>query len=281
MTTPPDLCAVSAPASFTHGLTLAYRSFGHGPEQALAFHGFGRTGEDFAVLEEALGDRFTIHAFDLPFHGASPHVKERAVHPFAPQELAAFFTAFADERGSERLTVIGYSLGGRIALSLEESMPGRIARLVLLAPDGLKHRPWYRGIAGLPLGRQLYGRFVDRPQGVHRVMRLLHGTGLMNDRMFRFLLGQTDTREKRELVHDVWLCFRRVEPRPGLVAAHLKQHQSVAHLIFGRHDRVIPPVLGRRLQRRAPQQVTLDVAETGHVLLIPEVARLLAARLGA
>ncbi len=51
---------------FTHGLTLAYRSYGMGPMPIVAFHGFGRTGEDFAVLAPWLGEHYTLHAFDLP-----------------------------------------------------------------------------------------------------------------------------------------------------------------------------------------------------------------------
>lgn len=36
----------------------------------LAFHGFGGTWKDFAAPVPVLGDRFTIHAFDIRFHGA-------------------------------------------------------------------------------------------------------------------------------------------------------------------------------------------------------------------
>ena len=56
---------------FTHGPTLAYRTFGHGPLPVLAFHGFGRTGADFAdvfAMIDALGH----------FHGHGFHFDEPA-----------------------------------------------------------------------------------------------------------------------------------------------------------------------------------------------------------
>ena len=149
-------------AFFTHGpTTLAYRSYGNGFAQVLAFHGFGRTSADFALFEPLLAERCTIHAFDLHFHGESSTPGERAHEPFTPEELAAYFTAFADHMGVQRVTLLGYSLGGRIALSLLTTMPDRVASVLLVAPDGLKTRPWYRVLAASRFGRHLYGRFVE------------------------------------------------------------------------------------------------------------------------
>ncbi|MFN3874951.1 MAG: alpha/beta fold hydrolase, partial [Flavobacteriales bacterium] len=95
---------------FTHGVTLAYRCYGTGAEPLLALHGFGRTGADFAILEEYIGDRYAIHAFDLHFHGSSPGYPHRADEPFAPHEIARYFAAFADAIGAQRLSLLGYSL---------------------------------------------------------------------------------------------------------------------------------------------------------------------------
>ncbi|MBL7962319.1 MAG: alpha/beta fold hydrolase [Flavobacteriales bacterium] len=268
------------PSHFTHGPTLAYRTYGHGPLPVLAFHGFGRTGEDFHVLEKALGARCTLYAFDLHFHGHSPAYPQRAEAPFTPQELAAFFSAFADDLKAPRVTLLGYSLGGRIALSLMEQVPARVERAFLVAPDGLKARPWYRGLAASAPGRWAYRRFVDHPGRVHALMDLLHAARLLNDRMHRFLKGQTDSRAKRQLVHDVWLSYRLIEPHLARVAANARQHQIPLHLVFGRFDRVIPTQLAKALQRHAPELVTVDELEAGHVLLTPALGPMLGARMG-
>lgn len=158
---------------FTHGPTLAYRTYGHGPLQVLAFHGFGRTGEDFHILDASLGGLCTIHAFDLHFHGASPAYPHRADQPFTPQELATFFTAFADQLGADRIAVLGYSLGGRMAMNLLEQMPARITRAFLVAPDGLRTKPWYRGLAASTVGRWAYKRFITHPGRIHFIIDAL------------------------------------------------------------------------------------------------------------
>lgn len=264
---------------FTHGPTLAYRTYGHGPLPMLAFHGFGRTGADFAVLEPALGERCTIYAFDLHFHGQSPGYPERADQPFTPKELAVFFAAFADHIGAKKVALLGYSLGGRIALSLLEQMPERIQSAYLAAPDGLKTRPWYRGLAASRPGRWLYKRFVERPTVVHGLINGLRALRFMNERLHRFLIGQTDSRAKRELVRDVWLSYRLIEPDLARVASNARDHAIGLHLYFGSRDRVIPPSLGANLCRHFPDGVTQEELPFGHVLLTPELGAAIAQRL--
>jgi pimeloyl-ACP methyl ester carboxylesterase len=260
--------------SFTHGFNLHYRSFGSGPQHVLCFHGFSRSGSDFSFLGGALGRLCTFHAFDLHFHGSSLGDPKRADDPFTPQELADFFCAFADHLGQEKVHVLGYSLGGRMVLSLLETMPQRIRHAFLLAPDGLKMRPWYRGLAASALGRTLYKRFVDRPQSFHMLVHGLRRMKVVNDSMVGFVMRHTEARERRQLLHDVWLSYRLIEPDLRTVGANLVSHGIQAHLFFGRHDRVIPPELGRNLKLFAPRHVTETVLDAGHWLLghpVPEI----------
>jgi len=272
--------AVNSPILyFTHGVTLAYRTYGSGPLPLLAFHGFGRSGTDFAILEPALKDRCTIYAFDLHFHGRSPGYPERAERPFTPEELANYFTAFADHIQVPKVAVLGYSLGGRIALCLLEQTPERLSRVFLAAPDGLKTRPWYRGLATSRMGRRLYKRFVERPATVHALINGVRAVRLMNEKMHRFLIGQTDSRAKRMLVRDVWLSYRLIEPDLARVAANAKEHGIPIHLLFGERDSVIKPDFGANLRKHAPELITHEELPFGHVLITPELGTLIDAHL--
>ncbi len=254
---------------------MAYRHFGTGGATVMAFHGFGRSGGDFSVLEKALGEIATIHAFDLPFHGESPSPSERAITPFEPNELRDYFNAFADHINAEKLVLMGYSLGGRIALSLLETMPERISRAILIAPDGLHTKPWYRSLASSAWGRARYTHFIDHPGRVYWIVNALHSLKLMSDRIHRFLIGQTDTREKRLLLHDVWLSFRHIEPDLRQVAMNTSRLQLPIDLIFGAKDSVIKPELAMHLQPLAPQHISTTVVDAGHQLLTVDLGDLL------
>jgi pimeloyl-ACP methyl ester carboxylesterase len=262
--------------SFEHGFDLHYRTYGNGPIHFLCFHGFSRSGGDFWFLGNALGRSCTFHAFDLYFHGSSLGDPKRADEPFTPEELSAYFTAFADSLGQKKINVLGYSLGGRMALSLLERMPDRIDQAYLVAPDGLKMRPWYRGLAASAIGRSLYKRFVDKPQQFHKLVQGLRKMNVVNDRMVEFVMRHTQARERRQLLHDVWLSYRLIEPDLRKVALNLMEHDIHAHLFFGEHDRVIPPSLGRSLKLLAPRHVTEEVLPSGHWLLNHPLPQLIA-----
>lgn len=261
---------------FTHGVTLAYRTFGEGPLPLLAFHGFGRTGEDFHIMEAPLGELCTIYAFDLHFHGESPAYPARADTPFTPTELATFYTAFIDSLGVDKAHVLGYSFGGRTVLNLLEQIPERIGTAFLAAPDGLKTLPWYRGLAATRIGRWMYQRFVEHPERIHALVNGLKATRLMNERMHRFLIGQSDTLEKRQLIHDVWLSYRKIEPSLEQVAANARKYAIPVRLFFGKFDRVIPAKLGQNLRQCAPEQIALDLLPFGHVLVTKELGEAMA-----
>lgn len=256
---------------FTHGVTLAYRTYGSGPKMLVALHGFGRTGEDFDVLAKLLGDLYTIYAFDLHFHGQSPSYPHRADQPFMPQEIAVFFSTFADDRLVEKFSILGYSLGGRIALNLVEQIPARIERTFLVAPDGLKTKPWYRRLAGSGLGRWAYRRFVEQPSGPFMAIDILGATRLISQKMHRFLKGQTDSRAKRMLLRDVWLSYRSIEPDLETVAKNATQFGIPIHLIFGERDSVIKTSLGANLRKYAPEMISQMELPFGHVLITPEL----------
>ncbi len=266
--------------SFTHGFNLHYRTYGNGPIHFVCFHGFSRSGGDFWFLGNTLGRKCTFHAFDLHFHGSSIGDPKRADDPFTPGELADFFTAFADHLGQPKICLLGYSLGGRMALSLLETMPDRIDQAFLLAPDGLKMRPWYRGLAASPIGRSMYRALVDRPERFHKLVRSLRKVNLLNDRMVEFVMRHTSAKERRQLLHDVWLSYRLIEPDLRKVAGNLKEHAIRVHLFFGRHDRVIPPLLGRALKALSPEQVTQEDLEAGHWLLGQPIPDRIAEHLG-
>ena len=109
------------------------------PAPIVALHGFTGSGEDFGPLAPLLEREFL--APDLPGHGgaqasmsAASYSMERAVGGLAEllDRRAAAPAVFM------RPVLLGYSMGGRIALSFAAAFPERLAALVLVgASPGL------------------------------------------------------------------------------------------------------------------------------------------------
>lgn len=86
-------------------------------------HGFTHTGRSWQPAIAALGERYTSVAEDIRGHGD------------ASERLPVTLGAVIDDvlaSAPERFTVVGYSMGGRIALHVALAAPARVERLVLI-----------------------------------------------------------------------------------------------------------------------------------------------------
>lgn len=97
------------------GLTYSYLEAGQGPA-VLLLHGFTGSAADWSDLMAALADRYRLIAVDLPGHGESdaPADGER----YGMSAVARDMGALLAHVGVEHTHLLGYSMGGRLALFL-------------------------------------------------------------------------------------------------------------------------------------------------------------------
>ena len=111
-----------------NGLELHVEVDGAGPP-LLLLHGFTGSARAWDELRAALRDAFTLIVPDLVGHGRSEAPDDPARYGMTP--TAADLAALLDQLGYERANVLGYSMGGRVALCFGAGCPERIERLVL------------------------------------------------------------------------------------------------------------------------------------------------------
>ncbi|MFF8846601.1 alpha/beta fold hydrolase [Streptomyces sp. NPDC015127] len=115
-----------------HGYRRAYRIAGEGPA-LLLIHGIGDSSATWADLIPALARRHTVIAPDLLGHGASGK-------PRADYSVAAYANGMRDllgVLGIDRVTLVGHSLGGGVAMQFAYQFPERTERLVLVSAGGV------------------------------------------------------------------------------------------------------------------------------------------------
>ena len=115
-----------------HGHRVSYRTAGSGPA-LLLLHGIANSSETWERAAAPLAERFTLIAPDLLGHGES-------ATPRGDYSLGAHASGARDVAtalGHERVTVVGHSLGGGIAMQFAYQFPERTERLVLVSSGGL------------------------------------------------------------------------------------------------------------------------------------------------
>jgi len=115
-----------------HGHRVRYLQAGEGPVIAL-IHGITSTADTWLPAMAGLCRDHTVIAPDLLGHGAS-------AKPRGDYSLGAYASGVRDllaALGHDRVTIVGHSLGGGIALQFAYQFPERTERLVLVSSGGL------------------------------------------------------------------------------------------------------------------------------------------------
>jgi pimeloyl-ACP methyl ester carboxylesterase len=266
---------------------LHYCVWGTGPGILFAFHGYGESASSFTFIGEALGPDFTLVAIDLPFHGRTDWKEGLSFTPDQlyklMQDIAARLPASIPEAGpvagsgpsdsgsTPRWGLVGYSMGGRIALQLVENYPEQFTRLILLAPDGLKVNLWYRIATRTALGNPLFRWTMRRPASLFFILRLTHALRLANAGIYKFAIHHIDDRKVRQDLYTRWTTMRKFKPDPAAIAGVIRRQQLHVSLVYGRYDRIIRWEVGQRFRDRGIADLCrLILLDTGHQLLRPQ-----------
>ena len=139
-----------------HGYRRAFRIAGSGPA-LLLIHGIGDNSATWSTVHAKLAQRFTVIAPDLLGHGQSDK-------PRADYSVAAYANGMRDLLSVldiEKVTVVGHSLGGGVAMQFAYQFPQLVERLILVGSGGVtKDVNIALRLASLPLGGEALALLV-------------------------------------------------------------------------------------------------------------------------
>ena len=129
-TAPP---AVNGPSEPTVAGSTVRTAAGQTPPVVVLLHGFGaslHTWEDWASV---LSQDFRVIRYDLPGAGLTG---PDASGDYTDARGMAVLLALLDRLGIQKTSLIGHSMGGRLAWNFAAAYPERIEKLILISPDG-------------------------------------------------------------------------------------------------------------------------------------------------
>jgi pimeloyl-ACP methyl ester carboxylesterase len=114
-------------------MTSSVVSIGSGDHHVLAVHGWFGSARGWGSLPDYLDRSAYTYAFmDLRGYGERKHVPGE----FTMEEAATDAVALADELGWETFSVVGHSMGGKIAHQILLLSPERVRKLAKSQADG-------------------------------------------------------------------------------------------------------------------------------------------------
>jgi pimeloyl-[acyl-carrier protein] methyl ester esterase len=140
--------AQAASVGAVHRASLHIESTGHGPPLVL-LHGWAMHSGLWGPLLPRLAKRYRVHAVDLPGHGHSAELASFTLDTVVDALDAAF-------RATEHpLTVLGWSLGGLVAMRWALADPARIGRIALVctSPRFVEGDDWPHAMSRATLDR--------------------------------------------------------------------------------------------------------------------------------
>src|SRR6478735_8946738 len=144
------------------GVPVFYRESPQPPDAPamMHVHGFGLSGRYLLPTAELLRDDFHTLVPDLPGFGRSGRARNMLDVP----DLARAAKDFLDDRGVERATLVGNSMGCPVIVEFAHHYPERIDRAVLVSPAG--------GLFNQPLRRAIRQLSLDTPREPTRMARV-------------------------------------------------------------------------------------------------------------
>jgi pimeloyl-ACP methyl ester carboxylesterase len=245
------------------GLRTRWWVGGEGPPLVL-LHGLGGAALNFTELAPLLARSHRVLVPDLPGHGGTDPLPELR----GLGDLARHAAAVAEREGMLPAAVLGYSMGGVVALRLAVERPEAVSALVLVAPAGIasvtrRAQVWLALVTALRPARQLarVRTVVAQRPNLRALVFGYWGAvaprALTPEAVLGFLAAQPEHRDVgaagRALVRD--------DPRPDL-----DRVQAPTLVVWGARDRLTPLENGFEYARRLRCSVRVLPA-AGHLVV--------------
>ena len=251
----------AAPSQFVEvaGLRLHLRDTG--PKEApplILLHGFGGSLHVWEPWAQVLEADYRVVRYDQPgagLTGADP------TGDYSDERGIAVLLALMDQLGIPRATVIGHSMGGRLAWRFAAAHPERVSKLVLVAPDGFASPGFEYGKAPeVPAVARLMPWVLPKP-----VLRMsLEPAYAQPAAMTDALVTRYDELMRAPGVRPAVLArmeqMNLQDPNP-----YLRRIEAPTLLIWGDRDAMIPIANAADYLRALPHARLVTIPGAGHL----------------
>ncbi|MBO1005975.1 2-succinyl-6-hydroxy-2,4-cyclohexadiene-1-carboxylate synthase [Pseudogracilibacillus auburnensis] len=254
---------------FVEGTEYHYTITGEG-EPLLLLHGFTGDGSTWDQLESSLKNDFQIIKIDLIGHGKTSSPED--VSKYTMDSVTNHIALFMDHLHIEQAHILGYSMGGRLALGFAIAYPHKVVSLMLeSASPGLRTAEERK--KRMESDRQLAKRIVS--MGIEAFIDDWENIPLFETQKALATSVQQRIREQRLQNHPLGLSNSLLGMGTGRQSsywAHLNQLHIPVLLICGEWD-VKFCQIAKDMEHALPNAEKVVVKNAGHAIHVEKPSK--------
>jgi pimeloyl-[acyl-carrier protein] methyl ester esterase len=231
-----------------------------GARDLVLLHGWSLNLRVWDSLVRALAEHYRVITVDLPGHGGSdwdPRASSPAAQAWRVHETLAPLT--------ERYCLLGWSLGGQVALDLAAALPAPIERLALIAttPRFLAAPGWRCGTPRAQLARLIHRLYANSERAVQDFLTLV-ARGSAPRTTAHVLHVLRAALKSDGWAHPAALASGLARLRDTDLRAGLARVDVPALVVCGQRDRIVRAGAARALAQRLPEAHYVQIKGAAH-----------------
>ncbi|CAM4006792.1 alpha/beta fold hydrolase [Bacillus paramycoides] len=269
--------------SLSNGETIAYQEVGRQNKEILVLiHGNMTSSQHWDLVIEQLQDQYHIYAIDLRGFGQSTYNKSID----SLQDFAEDVKLFTDQLKLETFSLMGWSMGGGVAMEFTASHPTFVEKLILVESVGMKGYPIFKkDINGQPIVSSLLKTKEEIAQDPVQIIPVVDAIKNMNKVYYRtvwnlliYTHNQPESERYEKYLDDMLtqrnfvdvnyslVTFNISDEQNGVVQGNGRIHriQVPTLVIQGDRDYVVPQVVGEELAKHLPNAKLTILEDCGH-----------------
>ncbi|EJR54028.1 hypothetical protein IIM_02285 [Bacillus cereus VD107] len=269
--------------SLSNGETIAYQEVGRQNAEILVLiHGNMTSSQHWDLVIEQLKDQYHIYAIDLRGFGQSTYNKSID----SLQDFAEDVKLFIDQLKLEKFSLMGWSMGGGVAMEFTASHPTFVEKLILVESVGMKGYPIFKkDINGQPVVSSLLKTKEEIAQDPVQIIPVVDAIKNMNKVYYRtvwnlliYTHNQPESERYEKYLDDMLTQRNFVDVNYSLVTFNISdEHNGVVQgnghihrikaptlVIQGDRDYVVPQVVGEELAKHLPTAKLTILEDCGH-----------------
>jgi pimeloyl-ACP methyl ester carboxylesterase len=242
------------------GQRVHYQDSGpsHAPVIVL-LHGFGSSLQTWSTWVDSLNKTYRVISLDLPGFGLTG---PNSTHAYTDADDVQFVENFVNQLQIDQFTLVGHSMGGKIAWNVAATHPSKVQQLILIAPDGYS-KPQELGMKpyALPAWSKLMQYCLPR----FLVKKSLEPAFYDADAMTEDLLTRYHDFLRAPGVRQAIIdrANQTINTDP---VERLKKITAPTLLLWGAADQMIPSDNAQQYARVLTNSSTVVLPEQGHLL---------------